>query len=147
MNTLWRRVALALLALAGLFVGVWAAAAPRSFYDSFPSLGYHWIDLLPPFNEHLVFDVGTLQLGLAAGSLAAIVSRRALLGRLSGLTWFVFALPHFAFHLARLGPTMSDSIGQAVSTGLPVVLGLLLIPPPRVRVEADSPLEIKEIAR
>jgi hypothetical protein len=57
---------LALLILCGycLFIGFVAVAAPHAFYDDFPFLA-HWVDKLPPYNEHLITDVGGLYIGFA----------------------------------------------------------------------------------
>ena len=45
-------------------IGLTAAFAPHAFYDDFPFVT-HWVNLLPPYNEHLVTDVGGLYLGFA----------------------------------------------------------------------------------
>lgn len=48
-------------ALAGALtaaLGVWAMVAPRSFYEV--------VATYPPYNEHLLHDVGAFQLGLGA---------------------------------------------------------------------------------
>ena len=58
------RAALGFLFLAALTIGLTAAVLPRTFYDDFPFLA-HWVELLPPYNEHLVTDVGGLYLGFA----------------------------------------------------------------------------------
>ena len=60
------RVALGILAVIGLFVGVWATAAPHSFFSSFPGGGHMWAASDGPYNEHLVRDVGDLNLALVA---------------------------------------------------------------------------------
>ena len=58
------RAALWITAASAAGVGAVAAFAPRTFYDDFPYVG-HWVDRLPPYNEHLVTDVGALYLGFA----------------------------------------------------------------------------------
>ena len=68
------RVWLTLLGLVGLFVGTWATFFPRSFYDDFPAgSGHAWVAADGPYNEHLVRDVGALNLALAAVAIAALV--------------------------------------------------------------------------
>lgn len=52
------------LGLSAVVVGAWAAAAPRSFFSSFPLPGHHWVAPLGPYNEHLTRDVGGLYLAL-----------------------------------------------------------------------------------
>jgi len=58
------RVVLFVLAVPAAYVGGWALLAPRSFFTSFPGLGYHWLVVDGPFNAHLVRDVGALYLAL-----------------------------------------------------------------------------------
>jgi len=58
------RFAIALLLVNQVTVGAWATVAPRSFFDDFP-LGRGWVASLPPYNVHLVRDVGGLSLGFA----------------------------------------------------------------------------------
>ena len=78
------RVALGLLAVSSLVVGVWAGFFPQSFYDSFPGLGRHWVRVDGPYNEHLVRDVGTLNLGLAALAATAAWRPTVVLVRVRG---------------------------------------------------------------
>src|SRR5882672_914750 len=58
------RASLGLLCAYSLFIGLTAAFLPHTFYDDFPFLA-HWVERLPPYNEHLVTDVGGLYLGFA----------------------------------------------------------------------------------
>src|SRR3954471_13364403 len=62
--SLAERVVLALLAFTSAGIGVWAAFAPRAFYDKFPGLGQVWVAVDGPYNEHLVRDFGALNLAL-----------------------------------------------------------------------------------
>ena len=64
------RLLLWLLALGNLGVGIQAAFTPRSFYDDFP-LGRGWVALDGPYNQHLVRDVGSLNLALVVLVFAA----------------------------------------------------------------------------
>ena len=83
-RALWLRSGLILLATAGMVVGVWALLAPQSFYDDFPGGGRSWVSVFPPYNEHLVRDVGGLNLALAVLLVfAAIILER----RLPRLSW------------------------------------------------------------
>ncbi|MFD0523445.1 hypothetical protein [Paractinoplanes durhamensis] len=67
---------------------------PRSFYDDFPT-----VRLDPPYNEHLVSDVGGLGLALSAMLvIAAVVLERTI--ALAALTGYaIYAATHFAFHV------------------------------------------------
>jgi nucleoside-diphosphate-sugar epimerase len=115
-------VALAILAVSGLVVGVHAQFFPVSFYEDFP-FGRGWVAFDPPYNEHLVRDVGGLNLGLALVAGAAWVTRRLSLVRIAGLAWLLFAVPHAWYHLAHLSHVdgVADQIGVALGTVGPAV--------------------------
>src|SRR3954452_21157003 len=70
----WLRVVLALMVVSSAVVGFWAQLAPRSFYDDFPGGGQHWVSVDGPYNEHLVRDVGGLNLALPVAALVALVT-------------------------------------------------------------------------
>lgn len=126
------RQAMALLALYCVFIGALAAFAPRTFYDEFPFVG-HYVALLPPYNEHLVTDVGGLYLGFAVlFAWAAWRPERTLI--LAASSGFVLgAVLHLIFHASHLGGIgTDDAIGEL--TGL-----ALLLVPPAVAVWAASP--------
>ena len=115
------------------YVGAWAAGIPQSFYDSFPGLGLIWISVDGPYNEHLIRDVGSLYLALSAASIAATFSRTADAGRVVGVAWAVFGIPHFVYHAAHFAhmPPI-DVVGNIVSLGASLVLGVvLMLPGPR----------------
>ena len=59
------RVGCAALALSSAVIGVWAAFFPHAFYAHFPGGGHAWVAVDGPVNEHLVRDVGQLNLGFA----------------------------------------------------------------------------------
>lgn len=127
-----RRALLLATALIGAFVGVWAAFLPVSFYDSFPGLGRIWVAVDGPYNEHLVRDVGALYLGLAAASAAAAFSRTHDAGRVVGVAWAVFGLPHLVYHLGQMGGMEPvDVVGNVVALGGSLLLGVLLMLPGR----------------
>ena len=121
----WRfvRVLLALTAAGYVVVGAWALAAPRSFYDSFPGGGRAWVRVDGPFNEHLVRDVGALNLAVATVLLAAAWWGGTTLVRVAAVAGLVWAVPHFLYHLGHLDPLPSgaDRVGNLVSLGLAVV--------------------------
>jgi hypothetical protein len=93
------RALLALVAVGNGEVGIWGIAAPRSFYDSYPGFGRHWVSVLGPYNEHLVRDFTAADLGLAV--LLAIAAwwwgRRLVLA--AGAAFLAATVPHFAYHL------------------------------------------------
>jgi hypothetical protein len=113
---------LVLMAGSALSIGVWAEFFPRSFYDDFPGMGRTWVAVDGPFNEHLVRDVGGLQLALGVLSLVAAIT----LGRTIVITacaaTLVFAVPHLWYHWHHLDPfDTSDQINVIASLSLGVV--------------------------
>lgn len=116
------RTALAVLAVSAAFTGLPAALAPRTFFDDFPFLSA-WVDLLPPYNEHLVTDVGGLFTAFAVlFAWAALRPSRELVFPLCA-GWTVSAVLHFAFHVTHLdGFGTADAVGELLTLGLLVVL-------------------------
>ena len=96
------RVGLAVLAATQVIIGGWALVAPAGFYGGFPSAGHAWVALLPPYNEHLVRDVGALSLALAVILVGAAIWPQRLLVRLAILAFAVYAVPHTIFHALHL---------------------------------------------
>ena len=122
------RAGLSFLAVTSLVVGTWALFAPRSFFDGFPAAGRHWVSAIGPFNEHLVRDVGALNLALGLLlAVAAVVLGRTLV-RASLAAWLVYAIPHLVFHLSEYGALspLDDLVNIGVLT-LGVLLPLLLL--------------------
>jgi hypothetical protein len=131
MNTSWRRVLLAVTIVLGLDVGLWAEISPASFFTSFPGFGLHWIDVDGAFDEHLIRDVGALDLALTAISIAGLVARTATAGRLAGLGWAVFGVLHVGYHALHPEGAALDVALSLVALGVSAVLGILLLLPPR----------------
>ena len=144
-----RRILLWITAAIGAFVGLWAAAWPGSFYDSFPGLGRVWISVDGPYNEHLIRDVGALYLALAAASVAATFSRGPDAGRVVGVAWAVFGIPHFIYHATQFaGMPLIDVIGNIVSLGGSLLLGIvLMLPGPRHAAPSETIPTQKESLR
>ncbi len=118
------RLALVFLFVSALTIGFTAAALPRTFYDDFPFLTT-WVSLLPPYNEHLVTDVGGLYLGFAVLFAWAAWALEATLVRAACAAWLLTATLHLVFHVGHLeGFGTADAIAEIVS------LASLLVPPP-----------------
>jgi hypothetical protein len=118
------RLALWLLFGAALTIGLTATAVPRTFYDDFPFLTT-WVSLLPPYNEHLVTDVGGLYLGFAVLFAWAARTLERTLVRALCIAWLLTASLHLVFHVGHLeGFGTADAIAEIAS------LTLLLVPPP-----------------
>jgi len=118
------RGALVVLLVSALTIGLTAAIVPRTFYDDFLFLA-SWVELLPPYNEHLVTDVGGLYLGFSVlFAWAAWTLDRTLVQAVS-VAWLLSAAIHLLFHAGHL-----DGFGAADAVAEIVTLALLLIPPP-----------------
>jgi len=126
------RLALGFLLLATATIGLTATFAPHAFYDEFPFLA-HWVELLPPYNEHLVTDVGGLYLGFAVLFAWAIRTLDRTLIQALSAAWLLAAGIHLVFHASHLD---NFSTGDAVAETL--TLALLLAPPP-VAIWATAP--------
>ena len=117
-----------LLAATPLVVGVWALLLPRSFYDDFPSEGRDWVSALGPYDEHLVRDVGALNLAHCALLVFAAVVLEKRLVQATLVAWLVYAIPHFAFHLTTLYAfSLGGYLPNAISLGTLVLLPLVLL--------------------
>jgi hypothetical protein len=118
------RGALAFLTLSALLVGLPATLAPQAFYDDFPFVR-HWVDLLPPYNEHLVTDVGGLYLGFAVLFAWAARTLQPTLVRAACSAWLLTATLHLLFHATHL-----ENFGAGDAVAEIASLALLLVPPP-----------------
>jgi hypothetical protein len=115
----------ALLLLCGycLFLGLTAVVVPHTFFADFPFLA-HWVERLPPYNEHLVTDVGGAYLGFAVvlGLAAWRPERNLVVAACAG--FLTVAVPHLLFHATHLaGFGTVDAIVELAA------LASLLIPP------------------
>lgn len=117
------RLALVLLLPAVAVIGLTATIFPHGFYDDFPFLR-HWVDLLPPYNEHLVTDVGGLYLGFAVLIAWAAWTLEPTLVRAVSAAWLLVAALHLLFHATHLDNfDTGDAIAEILS------LAVLLLPP------------------
>jgi len=117
------RIGLIVMIALETMAGLWQYFFPRSFYDDFPT-----VDLDPPFNEHLMADVGGLNLALTAILICAAVVLQYRLVMATLLGFAVFAISHLAFH-ARHFDGFSAAEVSLVSAilGLEVVLAFILM--------------------
>ena len=121
------RLALAALAVSAASVGLPAALAPDVFYDDYPFVA-SWVDLLPPYNEHLTRDVGGLYLAFAAlFAWAVLRPDRALVLPLCA-AWAGAQALHLLFHVTHLdGFGTADAIAQTAALALMVVLPIVVL--------------------
>ena len=118
------RAALVFLFVPAVTIGLVATVLPRTFYDDFPFLA-SWVELLPPYNEHLVTDVGGLYLGFAVLFAWAAWTLERTLVRAVCVAWLLTATLHLFFHAGHL-----ENFGTADAIAEIASLALLLVPPP-----------------
>jgi hypothetical protein len=117
-----RRAGLAGLGLVNLCWGGWAVLAPAGFFAGFPGFGYHWTGGYPPYNGHLITDLGItfVTLGVLLLTAAVLDDRRVTSVVLAGdLVWSGLHLVYHALHRGEL-----DTVGYQVSL-VSLVLGVL----------------------
>jgi hypothetical protein len=86
-----------------VLIGLWAGFAPRGFYHDFPGAGRSWVAPDGPFNEHLVRDVGVLNLALAVVTIAAAAWLTRPLVRATAWAWLAYSVPQLVYHLLHRG--------------------------------------------
>ncbi len=123
------RAGLLFLAVASLMVGPWAQFAPHSFWDGFPGFGRAWVSADGPYNEHLVRDVGGLQLAMVVVLIAAFVRPGVALVRVAALASIVWQAPHLVYHLVHVGdlPTLADRVAQSVGVVFTFAVALMVL--------------------
>lgn len=134
------RIGLAVLALPSVVIGIWAGLTPRSFYDDFPGLGRMWVAPVGPYSEHLVRDVGELNLALALITIVAAVTLGTVLVRTVLAGWLVYSVPHLVYHLRHLQPFgTDDQVSMIASLAfVPVLAVALLVIDVRATRPADA---------
>lgn len=134
MTATWQRALLWALGATGVYTGLWASLAPRSFYDSFPGFGRVWVGVDGPYNEHLIRDVGATYLALFVLSIIAAVNMKPLAVLLAGATWLTFGTLHLSYHLPHLGTyDLLDQVLNGVALIGSVIVAALLVLPRRER--------------
>lgn len=123
----WFRIALGYLAFVALEIGAWALFAPRSFYDSFPGMGRAWVSADGPFNEHLIRDVGALNLALLVLLIYSAVTLSRQLINVAALASLAWSVPHLIYHLFNTDVLSSSDIALSigalvVGVGIPILL-------------------------
>ena len=128
MRALWTRIGLVYLAAGYALVGFWAAFAPRSFYTDFPGAGRHWISPDGPYNQHLIRDVGELNLALLVVVAAAAVTLSLPLVRAALVATLVNGVLHVVYHLGHVDMFSSgDQVAIIGSLVLAPVVALVLL--------------------
>src|SRR5207253_3769066 len=109
-----------------------------SFYDDFP-YGRGWVAMDGRYNEHLIRDVGALNLALLVLTIGAIFVGSRAISRITAVSWIVYSVPHLVYHLRHLTMAMptADKVGIAVSLSIPVLAAIVMLFD-RARVPASS---------
>lgn len=113
---LWTRIGLGYLTVMAGQIGLWALLAPQSFYDDYPGLGRAWVSVDGPFNEHLIRDVGALNLALAVLLVAAAVTLSKELVITAAVASLAWGVPHFLYHLLNQADRL-EGVDVAASLG------------------------------
>lgn len=125
----WLRAGLLFLTFASLLVGPWAQFAPAWFWEGFPGFGRAWVSVDGPYNEHLIRDVGGLQLGMAVVCFAAFLSPGVALVRAAALASIAWQAPHLVYHLVHVGdlPTLGDRVAQSAGLALTLTVATTIL--------------------
>ncbi|WAL66097.1 hypothetical protein ORV05_35520 [Amycolatopsis cynarae] len=122
------RAGLLFMAVGYGLAGLVQLLLPKVFYDDFPAPGRSWVALLPPYNEHLMTDVGALTLASVLVLVVAAIRMERVLVRTALAVSLVFAVPHFGFHVLHLEHfPASSAVSQTVVLGIGVVLPCVLL--------------------
>jgi hypothetical protein len=137
------RLLLVVMAAFSGLIGLWAQLAPRSFYDDFPGGGRHWVSADGPYNEHLVRDVGGLNLALTVVAAVAAIALVRVLAQTAALATLAFAVPHLAYHSAHTDLyDTNDAVASIFSLAVGVLVPIaLLIVVSRARTSERVALE------
>jgi hypothetical protein len=140
------QIVLLLVAAAQAEIGVWGTVAPRSFFDSYPGFGRHWVAMLGPYDEHLLRDFAGAELGFAVllAAAAAWFTRPLVL---AACTAFIAAtLPHFIYHLTTTSHmSTSDNVASLggfiveIAAVTAVMFGVARITAPRPKETVQWP--------
>jgi hypothetical protein len=118
------------LAVLNLWWGVWARLWPRHFFDTFPGFGRRWTAAYPPYNEHLVTDLGSTFLTLGFLLSVAALTTRLPVRRLAFAAVLLFNLLHLGFHADHQGTLGGFDVAASITAlalGVLAPLVLLLV--------------------
>jgi predicted anti-sigma-YlaC factor YlaD len=113
---LLRRAGFGLFALLYAVWGGWALGWPAQFYANFPGGGHRWTAAYPPYNPHLIADLGATQVSLAVLLVFAALwdSTRTQTAVVAGVC--TFGVLHLTFHVEQSGSRVNfDRIASLAS--------------------------------
>ena len=117
------RAGMAALGLVHAWWGVWATVWPRHFYDTFPGFGRRWTAAYPPYNDHLVTDLGATFLTLAFLLLAGALLKSRTVRAVALVAVALFGALHLSFHAGHPGTMAGFDLGASLVF---LVLGVLV---------------------
>jgi hypothetical protein len=124
------RLAMGALGVVHAVWGVWARFFPRNFFENFPGFGRRWTAAYPPYNEHLVTDLGATFLTLAVLLVTGAVVHSYAVRTVALVAVGLFSGLHLDFHArhtgAMAGPDLALSLVSLV-VGLLVPVALLVV--------------------
>ena len=122
MNTLLR-AGMWFTAFIELAIGAVATLMPRAFFDYTP-----WVNLAPPFSEHLMRDYGAMNLALGLVTVVAVFTMDRRMVRTALAAYLIFAIPHLMFHVMHHDDyTTSQAVGETTALTFAMLLPLALL--------------------
>ena len=117
------RAGLWALTIIELAIGMLATLTPRAFYDH-----VLWVDLTPPYADHLMRDYGAMSLALGVVSLIAAITMDRLIVRTTLAAYIVFAIAHLIIHVTHFQHyTTATAVGETTALVVAVLLPLALL--------------------
>ena len=119
-STLW-------VGLVTASLGVWAFFFPNAFFDDFPVAGAEWVSTLGSFNEHLLRDYGSAQIGLGVAAILMALQKSST-GISAVMTGYVsFGTLHLGYHFTTFGffsagSAVTQAVALATFIAIPVIV-------------------------
>ncbi|KAA2243374.1 hypothetical protein F0L74_12800 [Chitinophaga agrisoli] len=109
--------------------GIWALFFPKQFYTSFPGFGFHWIDIMGPFSDHLTRDVGAFFCAIGSMAIFAVIRPAINKIRLACYSNLVFAVPHLIYHcyMIHMFPTAADKFWGILALALGAIAPVIIL--------------------
>jgi hypothetical protein len=117
------RIGMGALGAVHAWWGLWATLFPRHFFAAFPGFGHRWTAAYPPYNEHLVNDLGATFLTLAFLLLTGAVLRDRTVRAVVLVAVGLFGALHLSFHAGHPGRMQGADLSVSLVF---LVLGVLV---------------------
>ena len=113
-----------IMGIFGLYTGIQQQFLPRIFYERFPGFGMAWVAPDGPYNEHLMRDLGGVNLALTFLVFLAIARPTADLVRGVAIAVLISQIPHFVYHTLHLD-LLPDTLERGLQTASLLVVSLV----------------------